>query len=197
MKPTAPRSLEDKRLHRLWISIEDVGQSARLLDEALIREQAGADPKKDTIHQGLVCAAVVYYARPFGNNEPPEWKSTFWNEHADRGLDWKAARDAISTGARKRLHKKIITLRNTIVAHAESRHFDVKMYRSDWPAAPPALKKDFTFRTKRLMPALDLVAMRISAREIAAYWTFETLFLGEIVKKQKNLRRLPKSRAKT
>jgi hypothetical protein len=69
-------------------------------------------------YEGLLLSAIVWYARPFSNNEMP-------NEKHPK-TDPKVVLDLPQIlGADKDFHSKIVRLRNKAVAHAEFEHYPV------------------------------------------------------------------------
>jgi hypothetical protein len=75
------------------------------------------------------------------------------------------------------------------VAHAESRYFDVKLFRS-----PEAMPHDYGVFSRRTIPRFDLEAMRLDAADLRKALTWMVAALGPDVRRGKRLRPLPRAR---
>jgi hypothetical protein len=186
-----PRRLptdHERTLHRVRISANDFMQARVFIEAALARESDGVDSRIDVIHRALVCAAVIYYARPFSPNEMRN-PAKRWAHAADSTLDLGPLKNIIVPVIRRRLHRQIIRLRKKVVAHAESRYFEVKMIKAEWPADPKLLAAPFGFESRDVLPAIDLELMRRNANDWLGACTRATVVLGTIVRPGKRLRR--------
>jgi hypothetical protein len=184
--PRRSPTADERKLHRVRISIDDLIQATRFIDAAVAAEAAGAEPMKDVVHQALVCAPVIYYARPFSTNEHPNVKKRPAGA-ADPTVDIGALKNVISTAAGRRLHRSILRWRHKIVAHAESRYFKVKMTR----AHPRSFPIPYSFLSVRVIPVVDLWAMRANAVNLCKAYVVESDALGSRVRPGKRLRRFP------
>lgn len=178
-------------LHRVLIAMIDLAEAEQFIRAAQEMEAKGANPDTDAVHKALVCAAVIYYARPFSGNEHPN-PIRRPRAAADSRVDVEPLHKAIPDAARRRLHRQIVLHRNKIVAHAESRYFEVKMVRSatDWTTADPsAFADDFSFQARRPFPRLDLEAMRLNALALRNVLTWQYHAIAPDVRRGKRLRK--------
>ncbi len=93
--------------------------SERDLDEAISFLQQHSDDQHPHLQRAIVAAAIVAYARPFTENS-----SGANNEAALRVGGWKSA---IKSDEDRKLHKRVIDLRNAVVAHSA---FDARPIRN-------------------------------------------------------------------
>jgi hypothetical protein len=96
--------------YRTHISVHDFETAAKFA------KAAKGYPASAVEYEALVEAAVIRYARPFSSNEKPG------KGKADARLRVNAA-DILTSQADMDLHKRVITLRNKMVAHAESEFY--------------------------------------------------------------------------
>jgi hypothetical protein len=94
-----------KRFNRTHISRDDFARARRFIKGARPYDVASTE------YEALLIAAVIFYARPFSNNErKADAQST--PRLADKLVPFK--------GEELKLHKRILLLRNRAVAHGES-----------------------------------------------------------------------------
>jgi hypothetical protein len=95
----------DRQFHRLLISKKDMEKAIAYLSAAAKANTAG----ESDATAGLIAAAIVAYARPFsGNKNHP--RVTPNPPQPDRWL----------TREEKDLHKRIVELRNEVIAHSDA-----------------------------------------------------------------------------
>ena len=102
-----PRSKE--RVNRLTSASLDLENCLRFLDE-LKNHEYGSTP-----YEALLVSAVIFYARPFSQNEKKESPHPSETRVPDSVLSGLSQDEST-------LHKNIVTLRNKAVAHAEWSH---------------------------------------------------------------------------
>jgi hypothetical protein len=189
--PRKPRTEAERTLHRVQIAIGDLHEASEFIEAAQAAKAKGADPATDVVHKALVCAAVIYYARPFSLNEHRNPKKRP-ADAADATVDLGPLHRWIQHPQRRRLHRQIIAQRNKIVAHAEGRFFEVKMVRSGRlrAVAPNKVVKEYGFRVRRLYPSFDLEAMRLNAEDLRSAYSWITQTIAPEVRRRKRLRRL-------
>ena len=73
----------------------------------------------------------------------------------------------ISSKEGRRLHRSVITLRNKVVAHAESRYFPVRIVAAVLPPSSGRMG-DFAIKSGQTYPRLDLRLLRSNAKQLAA-----------------------------
>jgi hypothetical protein len=181
MQTPTIRDEDEKELHRTRIAIGDLNEAIAFINAA--DALTGVDPKTDVTHRALVCAAVIYYARPFLHNEhrnekkrPPDAAASLI-ELTDTDL-----RDILADDAGLALHKEVMTERSKIVAHAESEFFKLDVTPAEWVADEKVGVMDINFRAQRTHPAPDLNLLRRNATTLHAYLVFQTLVLLERLK---------------
>lgn len=182
-RPTVSESrTEDEReLHRVRIAHGDLTEAVEFIDAAVAL--GDVDPKTNVTHRGLVCAAVIFYARPFLQNEHPNEKRRPPDAAASLvELTPEELADIIPDSERRALHDDLILMRKKVVAHAESEFFDVQIVPAEWPAAPELLAIDLGFRYQRTYPSPDLPTMRRNANDLRAYLVIRSLELLERIK---------------
>ncbi len=185
------RTDPERALHRVQIAIDDLGEAARFMREAQLLQAKGIDPEIDATHRALICAAVIYYARPFGQNEHPSRKKRPANA-AEASVSLEPLKQWIPDAARRRLHRQVIRLRNKIVAHAESRYFEVRMYRS--PTSNPNVRTgDYSLFSKRTYPKLDLDALQLNADQLREAYGWIVHAIAPDIRLGKRLRAWPSS----
>jgi hypothetical protein len=180
-------STDEKVLHRIRIACDDLLEAVQFVEAAIDREAEGVDRRTDVLHRALVCAALIHYARAVGPNEKPNPKKRPQGAAAHR-VDTTYLKAVIGTEERWKLHRQVLRLRNTIVAHAESKYFPMKMVKAQWPADPKLLAVDWGFQSFRPLPDLNLQHLRDNAREIRNYYWWQAYVLGERVRPGKRLR---------
>lgn len=95
----------DRQFHRLLISKKDMEKAIAYLSAAAKTHTAGDSDAT----AGLIAAAIVAYARPFSGNRNHA-RVTPNPPHPDRWL----------TREEKDLHKRIVELRNEVIAHSDA-----------------------------------------------------------------------------
>lgn len=91
--------------NRLSISVRDFEQAVEFA------ERAAATPRDDLAHRALLLSAIISYYRPFSPNERiPTTKATASLNIADFGS---------LTSDEVKLHERLKTLRNKVLAHSE------------------------------------------------------------------------------
>ncbi|MCF6211460.1 MAG: hypothetical protein L3K24_12515 [Gammaproteobacteria bacterium] len=94
----------EKQANRNLISSEDFFEAKNYLEEAQSNSSSS-----DTILKALLMAATVTYCRPFTNN--------LGNDGATASISGKFVNEL--TDEEKELHKTLIELRNTVLAHSD------------------------------------------------------------------------------
>lgn len=102
-----PRSKE--RINRLTSASLDIENCLRFLDE-LMNHKYGS-----TLYEALLVSAVIFYARPFSQNEKKG------SPHLSEPRVPNSVLSGLSQDESK-FHENIVTLRNKAVAHAEWSH---------------------------------------------------------------------------
>lgn len=106
---TTGRGARERELHRVHISARDFEDAGRFITAAK-RHGLASDE-----HEGLLVAALIHYARPFSRNEVDP------DAPADERLEIRGGIEVVlKTEGERKLHERIIKLRNKVVAHAES-----------------------------------------------------------------------------
>jgi hypothetical protein len=174
MQTPTVRDDDEKEFHRTRIAINDLDEVIAFVDAA--EALTGVDPKTDVTHRALVCAAVIYYVRPFLHNEnrnekkrPPDAAASLIDLADDD------VRDILNDHAGFALHLEVITERSKIVAHAESEFFKVEVIPADWVADPKVGVMDLNFRAERTHPSPDLALLKRNANALRVYLVFKTL----------------------
>lgn len=96
---------DTKVINRLTISRHDLEQCQNFLQQ-ITHQKYGS-----VTYEALLIAAIVFYARPFSNNERDN------NANADSKIKDEVLNQL--TSGEHELHAKLLTLRNKAVAHAE------------------------------------------------------------------------------
>lgn len=154
-------------MERARISANDLREAIWFINAALALEYPDGRHVADTMHRALEIAAIIYYARPFLNNEPPPWKA----KRSPKGAPpiGKLEVDlpkVLPDKSDRALHRSVIRLRSKIVAHAESQYFQVRLVKSFTPG------EDFSFSSMSTHPGLDLRRLRDNARRLANAFGF-------------------------
>jgi hypothetical protein len=178
----------EKTMHRASIAALDLIECARFADAALKLERPDRGQLGDVTYNALVCAALVYYARPFSGNEHPNPKKRP-RRAADRAvvLSPHYLRKLVPSAGRRRLHRVAIRLRNKMVAHAESRFFPLEMVGPK-RGNPNKLALGFWFEQFRPLPVIDLAALIEIAAKLAQHFISEANKLGELARPARRLR---------
>lgn len=165
---------DEREFQRTRIAVADLNEAIDFIEAA--GRLAGIDPKTDVTHRALVSAAVIYYARPFLNNEAHGAPRSLV-ELSDTEL-----RAILPDPARRALHDEIINNRKKIVAHAEGDFFKVEVIPPAWFTDPQLSVIDLNFVAQRTYPSPDLVLMRQNAVDLRTFLTFRTIEVLERIK---------------
>jgi len=93
-----------RTLARLALARADLTEALSLCDYALADPPIEDEPRYWALHE----AVVITYGRPFTSNKPVGALAAKWHRFGDPRLDFN--------------HKRILDLRNEVVAHAELKH---------------------------------------------------------------------------
>jgi len=160
------RTPKAKTLFRMHLSATDFSQAVRFIDAA-----RNAAPTSDE-RWGLLLAAIVCYARPFSPNERR------LSAAADSRLqmDAKMLRTILANTSDRKLHRRILRLRNKVVAHSESKYSSFRLLGATASAV--------TFRSVAWHPfdeQIDLFAFRRIAEAFETYCGLGRHALGDAV----------------
>jgi hypothetical protein len=179
-------------MQRARISSDDMRQALAFIDAALAAEATGANSKTDATHLALVVAAVIYYARPFSNNEggkkPKRMTSPKGAPPMSR-VNLGPLPVVLGSKEGRRLHRDVLRIRNKIVAHAESRYFPVRMVAAFLPLESGRMG-DFALQSAQRYPRLDLKLLRANAKQLGAAFGLHGHFAAiEVRRTRKRLRK--------
>lgn len=190
-----PPTADDRLMQRARISSGDMIQCRQFIEAALALGAQGKDSKNDVTHLALVVAAVVYYARPFFDNEEPAWKRKRSKRPLPLGapplgkVEIGPLSKAIGTKEGRALHRSVLKLRSKIVAHAEARYFPVRMVKAFMPPESGRLG-DFALKSGQTYPLIDLKSLRANASQLGAVFGLHGHFAAvEVRRGRKRLRR--------
>jgi hypothetical protein len=96
----------NRELNRTILSHDDIGEARQYLQAFQALDLATSD---QVVLRGLLTAAVVAYGRPFSDNRP--------HEQANPRPPLKLKH--LFSPAQRKLHDKLINLRNEVVAHSD------------------------------------------------------------------------------
>lgn len=181
-------------MQRARISVGDMQQCIAFIDAALALEAQGKNSKDDSTHLALVVAAVIYYARPFFDNEEPLWKRKKSKRPLPLGapplgrVNIGPLHKVLTTKAARALHRSVTRVRCKIVAHAESRYFPVRMVKAFLPPESGRLD-DFALMSGQTYPLLNLNRLRANATQLGAAFGLHAYCAAmEVRKDRKRLR---------
>jgi hypothetical protein len=128
-----------KQLFRVHISYLDFTQAIIFIDAARKSDDSSAE------WWGLMLAAIVSCGRPFSGNERRGRPAA-----ADSNLTITARmlREIIPDKDDRKLHRRIVRLRNKTVAHSESRYHSLHIKRSVLAGDPNSASDVALFRTQ-------------------------------------------------
>jgi hypothetical protein len=157
-----------KTLNRTHIAKRDFKRAGEFIEAAQRHDISSLE------YEALMLAAVIYYARPFSNNEALSDK----NPPSDRRLKVDAA---ALLGVDHELHEHILHLRNKAVAHSESKYYYLRIFRS----ADPSLRgRQIAIKSGHWHPfneQIDLVAFQRIAHALRTYCRLGRFVLADAV----------------
>lgn len=176
------RTPSDKTLFRTHLSAIDFSQAVRFIEAA----QKVAHTSDEW--WGLMLAAIVCYARPFSPNE--RRRSAAADSRLE--IDARMLRTILENASDRKLHRRLLRLRNKAVAHSESRYADLRIIRATWPGDPSSLASSVALISAHWHPfnaQIDLIAFRRIAKALQTYCQLGQFALGEaIARERKRLR---------
>ena len=178
-------------MERARISAGDMQQAVIFIDAALALDVA-KPPRSEVARLALEVAAVIYYARPFTGNEPPRRKT---KRAPARGaprlskIDIGPLATALSTKEARSLHRDVLNVRHKIVAHADSRHFPVRLVKSPMATSRHAVGH-YAIKSGQTYPRFDLHRLRANAKQLGAVFGLHAhMAATEVRKNRKRLHR--------
>jgi hypothetical protein len=106
------RNILDSLYRRTFLSAKDLEKALKYFLAAKTFYAA----EDGNSAEGLIAAGIVAYARPFSGNRPHE-----------SAVATPPFRDALLSAKERRLHDRIIRLRNTVIAHSDAERNPVRV----------------------------------------------------------------------